>query len=503
MPLFITSDPGALHGVFARFIAPPATIDAQGTGTSVIVGQLPWGPPNVLTYPDGMGSFIQTFAPPGMDHTGSAYLSVIRKGWPLLGAVRVADPAAVAAHATLASVAPANLLTVPARCTGAAGNSIVAVVSAADDANANHFNMTVSVTGASGTTTESYRNLNISGTGADVFPNTANSVLIGPCTKLLAGIPVLATYAFGSGTSGTVTAAHYLGTQGTGGAYGLSLTEGDDTIDLIFFDDPGNAIRAACNAGMLNHCNFLGSRIGVIAGPSGQTAAQAQADAANYTSQWVWYTDPWTNVTTDDTSGSVFLIPGPSWGASVAAQVPASVSPAWKRDVQSQMLSGITSLEALRGPNARAANTQAGVSTLMKRSQRGGFAFEAAVVTTQTAGEKLLTDSRMDLFIASSVVDAWIPWTDAPNISFYQNDLVHALDGFLDGLKKNATEDPEHSEFIVDYEILPLSSTNTAASIAAGQFTIGVNVQYGSQMSQIFFNLQGGETVSVSVAQAA
>ncbi len=502
MPLFITSDPGALHGVFARFLAPPATIEAQGTGTAVIVGQFPWGPPNVLTYPDGIGAFIATFAPPGMDHTGSAYLSVIRKGWPTLGAVRVADPAAVAAHATLASSTPTNLLTVPARYTGTAGNSIVAVVGPADDGNSNHFNLTVSVTGASGSTSETYRNLNISGTGADVLPNTANSVLIGPCTKLAAGIPVATTYTFASGTNGTVTASHYVGTQGTGGPYGLAVTEGDDTIDLIFFDDPGNSLRPTANAGMLAHCNFLGNRVGIVSGPSGQTAAQAQTDAANYLSQWVAYVDPWTNVTTDDTSGSVVLIPGCSWLASVAAQIPASVSPAWKRDAQSAMLDGITSLEALRGPNARAANTQAGICTLMKRA-RGGYAFEAAVVTTQTAGEKLFTDSRMDLFLASSVVEAWLPFTDAPNIPFYQNDLVHSLDQFLDGLKRNATQDPEHLEFIDDYEILPLASTNTQASIAAGDFTVGADVKYGSQMSRIFFNLQGGETVTVSVAQAA
>lgn len=495
MPLFITADPGALHGVYAEEQPPPATISGTGTGTSVIVGQLPWGPPNLLQYPGSMAAFFAMYAPAGMTRTGSAYMSVIRKVWPLLGAVRVADPAAVAAHATVTAAGPTNVLTVPARYTGTEGNALVAVVTAADDGNANHFNLTVSVTSASGSTSETYRNLNISGTGADVLPNVANSLLIAACTKLVAGLPTVGTYTFGSGTNGTVTSTHYLGTQGTGGLYGLALTEGDDTINHIFFDDPGNSIRAACNAGMLAHVVFVTNRVGYITGPSAQTQSQAATDVANYVSQYIAYIDPWVNVA-DNVTGATALIPGASFAASVAAQLPASVSGAWKRDTNSNMLAGISSLETVRGPQSRAANTQSGICTLFTR-RRGGFAFESWVNTSQTSGIKNLTRTRMNVFIAQSVEDAWQPFVDAPNVPFFQQDLVNSLDNFSDGLKRNASVNPANAEAILDYLILPLSSTNTPTTLAAGDFTVGAQFKYFAGMSRIFLSMQAGETVVI------
>ena len=48
------------------------------------------------------------------------------------------------------------------------------------------------------------------------------------------------------------------------------------------------------------------------------------------------------------------------------------------------------------------ANNQAGISTLIKR-RRGGFAFEAGVVTSLTAGATELTRTRMGQFIARSI----------------------------------------------------------------------------------------------------
>ena len=65
---------------------------------------------------------------------------------------------------------------------------------AASDGDANHFNVTVTVTGASGATTDKIENINISGVGADDYPTSdadlAKLALVGGFTVNAAGRPV-------------------------------------------------------------------------------------------------------------------------------------------------------------------------------------------------------------------------------------------------------------------------------------------------------------------------
>src|SRR6185312_10115737 len=181
MGLFSTTVSGP-RGVYAVENPPPSIVAATGTNTSVMVGQPPWGPVNTLTYPSSIGDYYNTFAPRGMTRTGSAHLSIIRKGWPLIGAVRACDPTAAAATATINKTGPTALLVATAKSVGTAGNSIAITIGAAGDGNANHFSFAVSVSGLSGTTQEFYDNCNVSGTGANVLPNLANSLLLASVT---------------------------------------------------------------------------------------------------------------------------------------------------------------------------------------------------------------------------------------------------------------------------------------------------------------------------------
>jgi phage tail sheath protein FI len=493
--LFITS-PSQLHGVFAIDVPPPSVVSATSTNIAITVGQFPWGPAEVLTYPSTIGAFYQTFAPRGMDRTGSAHLGVIRKGWGILGAVRVQDPNAVKAQATISSIAPTPLFTVIAIAAGTAGNSLIVTIGAASDANANHFNMTVSVSGASGTTSEIYTNLNISGVGADVLPNFTNSVLLGTFTKLAAGLPAVGNTTFSGGTNGTTTSNHYVGTPG-GADFGFALLEGDNTISHVFTDDPGNTLRPAVNNGLVAHGELMTDRIVYLSGNSGQTAAQAQADVANYRSIRACYVDAWAYLF-DDTDGTKRLAPGASWAASVASQLPPSVSIAWKADFVSGMFAGMAGLEFDRG-NGRAQNTASGITTLMKR-QTGGFAFEAAKNTSLTAGQTNLTRTRMGIYMARSVVASWQPFVDAPNVAFFADDMMQGLDTFLSQLKRNAKIDPAFLPYIVDYLIKPASAVNTNASIAGGDRNIAAQVQLGSSMERINLQIQFGESVTIQAA---
>lgn len=499
MALFVSA-PQTGTGVFGVLQQPPSSIAAAGNSTAVVVGQFPWGPINQLVYPGGApgGTYKQTFAPDGSSRaTSSGHLSVIRKAWPKLGVVRALPASAVAATATITSSTPTNILALVAAYPGTQGNSITATTSAASDGNANHFNLLISLSSTSGTTSELYQNLNISGVGADVLPDLSTSVLLASATKSTAGIPKLQSWVFSGGTSPAVTANEYVGTPG-GNDFGFALCEQDTTISHLFADDCGASLRPTVNAGLVSHLALTTNKLGYLSGVAGQTAAQAQTDVANYRSQWACYVDPWAYVA-DDVTGAQQIAPGASWAASVASQIPASLDVGFRAPYMVAMLAGIAKLEAQRGPSARSANTLAGISTLTAIDQ-GGYSFEGGFNTSGLAGSTDLSSSAMDVYLAKSVATSWAPYVNAPNIDYYQHDLVTGLDAFLGQLVFNADLNPAFLPYVKAYRILSTASSNTANSIAAGGFTVAAQVQYGSQMRQIYFQLQAGVGVTVTVS---
>jgi hypothetical protein len=180
----------------------------------------------------------------------------------------------------------------------------------------------------------------------------------------------------------------------------------------------------------------------------------------------------------------------------VAAQIPPSVSIAWKNQQITGLLAGIASLEANRG-SSRALNTSAGIATLIT-GQQGGIVFEAGVNTSGVSGQTNLTRTRMGIYIAKSAVQSWYPFVDAPNVPFFQQDLMNSAEMFLGQLVINKSINPGILPYIMGYNVLPTASANTPTTIAAGQFNVAAQVQLGSSMSQIILSMQYGETVVVS-----
>lgn len=496
--LFLDSTSAATrHAVYAIERMPPPSIRAAGATVSAIVEQFPWGPEGIYTI-EGVRDFIEKYAPGGMSRTGAGYLSVIGKAWPVLRIVRVLGTGAAAASVTLQMTGAVNCLALALKYKGAAGNSVTATVSDASDGDANHFNLTVSISNTLGTTEDVLTNLNYSGTGADSTPSFTNAKLLGSITKVAAGRPVNGTFSFTTGSDGTVTSAEYVGTQGAADK-GISLLEGDKTIDLVFTGDPGNALRAAVNAGLKAHADFTTDRQAIINGNSGMAATDARTDVASYRSKRACYIDVWA-YQNDDVDGTEQLVAPAPFFASVAANFSPSTSPAWKSSEASKYLSSIVKLEAQRG-DAAYANELAGICTLQKEDN-GNYTFEAAVNTNYpndpSTGSYKRT--RMAHYIAKAVAGSLREYVDAPNVSLIMNDEVTAVTEFLDGLKLNATTDPISLPHIVDYAIRPLGDFNTQASIDAGQFTIPADIKLSSDQSKIFFSMQIGETVKVTAA---
>lgn len=498
MGVWISSKSAARrHSVYAIARTPPATVKATGTGVVAMVGEFPWGPKQVLTTPAGTKELIQMFAPPGMSHLGSAYLSLIAKGFPSLRIVR-AMASSGTVKATCALVDGATTVgTITAKYEGTAGNSLTATVSTASDGDSNHFDLAVTVTGTSGTTTDVFKNLNGSATGTktDVSTMLAGKLLVGGIAWGTSGRPASATLTFSTGADGTIAAADYVGTASTGDK-GLALLETDKSIRHVFVGDPGGTHRATVMAGVKAHADLMGDRIGYIHGANGLTKSQVVSDVASYRSENVVYCAPWAYIS-DDTTGAEQLVPPSGFGASVAAQLSPSTSIAWKDNEVGTMLGGIVRLETDYGQGVPDL-TDAGVACLI-REENGGHRFEAGVTTIAPSEptKRNLTRTRMGQYIAVSFANSVRSMVDSPNVTSNQVSLVGALQSFMDVLVSNKDQDPNHTPFVAAYEILDLAAENSQAEVDNGDFTIPLNVKIGSAMERIFLSIQHGESVTI------
>ena len=493
MPVFVSSKTSAtVHGAFAIEQTPPTQIAATSTTRVGMVGQFPWGPKDERFEPGSIAEAKNTLAPPGFTRTGSAYLMLVGKTFVDLSVVRVLGSSSSAGSVTLVDSGPTNIVSWPAKYHGTTSGQFTWTVSDATDGDPNHFNFTVSITGASGTTTDSIQNFNASAVGTQTVLTDQmleSLLLIGQPTVLNAGRPVNGTGSFSSGTNGTINAGAYVGTVGTGDR-GIALMEGDNAVRFVVVDDPGNTLRAAVNDALQAHCELMGDRVTFVTGNSGQTAAAARADALNYSSDRVVYLDPWV-YQRDDVTQAETLVPGSAFAASLACQTSPSTSIAWKADEQRAKLQGITRLEFDRGLG-RGTNTTNGVATWL-REETGGHTLEADVVTIAPANvaKKSLTRRRMLDYIAVSFVQSVRGEVDAPNVDLNREDVDTALKNFMGQLKRNKDGDPNHTPFVVDYLIPDLSSANTDVTIAQGEFNLPLAVQFGSAMERIFLLISG------------
>lgn len=487
-----------LHGVYGLERKPPPAIVAQGSGVVAVVAALPWGPAQQLTAPGSLGEALAMYAPRGMAHGGSSYMTLISKGFPELRIVRVMGATSAIASCILSTAAPLAICTITLKYPGTEGNNVTAVVSPASDLNALHWNLTVSITGASGTTTETVQNINLSGTGADTVFNFATFILIGSIVKTNAGRPANGTLAFAGGTSPAILSSDYIGTLGNPDK-GLSLLEADKTIRHVVTDDTGSSLRAAVNAGILAHVEGMGDRIGYINGDSGLTAIASRADAALYQSFQIAYIDSWV-YQRDDIDGTEHLVPPAVWAASVASQTSPSTSIAWKDADMGAMLAGITRLESDRGSGA-ATNSDAGVVTLI-RGVLGGWRFESDPNTNMPvdASRGDLRRSRMAIYLVTAFVRSLGSMVDSPNVPGNQEKIQIAWTGFMKALKRAKDKDADHTPHILDYSIAPITTTNTPDSIQAGEFLVATDVETSATMAKIGLSLSIGTTVRVSAS---
>ena len=517
MSVWISSKTNARrHGVYAIARTPPKMIQAIGTGVVAMVGQFPWGPPNQLVTPLGTKELIDMFAPAGMDHLSTGYLSLIGKGFPSLRIVRVLGSGALPAKCVIRDKTTNQpLITLKAKYPGEAGNNLICTIGPVSATSTDKAELVISVTGASGTTSDVFRinQKTTLPTPAEVQSWLATALLLGDFELSPSFDPETAdmgpgSFLFEGGTDGNLTAADYVGTPGTGDR-GLALLENDRSIRQVFVDDCGDSFRSAVNAGIRLHVELMGDRIGFIngdagmelggvfeGGPGGKQLVGVLGDVERFRSERIVYVDPWCFIY-DDVTGAEQLVPPAGFAAAVAAQLSPSTSLAWKDSEVGAMLSGIVRLHSNRGLGI-ADMTDSGIMALI-REDEGGHRFEAGVLTIAPSdpSKRSITRTRMGDYIAISFAKSARSMVDAPNVQANQVVLVGMLQAFMDGLLAARESDPAHQPFVDAYEITDLSAVNTQQELAEGNFTIPLNVRIGSSMERIFLSIMHGETVTV------
>lgn len=488
MSVFVDSKAQARrHGVYGIEAAQPATVTATGTGTVALIDTFSWGPEQVVTFPSDPTALLNMVAPPGASRSTRAYLSLIRKAFARMCFVRVVANDAAKASANVTK------FTVVARYKGALANGFVLTIGNATDGVSTHFDMTITLSGASGNTTDLIRNCDNGTAGLMSAVDMSKALLIGSITETATGRPTNGTYTFSGGSDGSIASSDWVGTSGTADK-GIALLEGDKTIDFVVPGDAGSN-RAAVNAGAVAHCTLMTDRMAIINGASGQTAAQAQTDVASYRSTRVIYVDPWVYIF--DEAGALQLVPPATFAAAVASQLPPSTSIAWKADTVQKMLQQVQALESYRGNNA-ADNTDAGIVTMIKEDQ-GGFTFESAKNTYHPTDPRkgTIKRTRMGHFIARSAVQSLRPYVDSPNVESNQQDEFEAVKEFLQELKTaGASKNVNLLTHIADFAMADPSAMNSQASLDAGEYTIGADVKVSSDQEKIFLMLNYGENVN-------
>ncbi len=496
--LIVTSTAQAIgHGVFGIERTPPAVIRPVGASVDGIVDQFPWGPSDSVYTVLDPNDFASKFAPPGMSRTGGGYMAISGKAWPLLKVVRAIGLDAVIANATIPKTGPTDLFTVTLKYAGSAGNDVSWTTSAATDGDANHFNLLVSITGASGTTQDKFENINFSAVGTTTIVNCKNCYLVGSVEPITTGVPIFTSDSFADGDDGTIDGPAYVGTQGSNDV-GISLFETDKSIDFVFTGDPGDSLRAAVNAGLSAHADYMTDRMAFINGDSGMSLADVQTDVQDYRSLRVCYEDNWA-YQRDDVDGTERLVGPAPFAVSVASNLSPSTSFSWKATEAQRFMSAITRLETKRGVNGAYTNEQQGINTL-QREDGGGYTFESAVVTAapNEPSKRKYKRTRMTHYIAKSIVGSLRPYVDSPNVPENQNSEIQAVFNFLDQLKRNAKTNPNALPHIVDFTIRDIGTFNSQTDIDNGQFTIPADIKISSDQEKIFVSMQIGESVTIT-----
>lgn len=504
-PLF--SDNLALErapGVYAIELAPPVVIQGQVLGYIGFVFQGEWGPMGVVGEPSGTAEFNTTYFPPGSPHNSTGYYALMRRKRMPLRPVRITPTGTAPATAAVVAAAGTGTYTLTARYPGALGNSIVATWRAATDGDAAHRDLELTLSNATtGVTTERVRNI-VLNTDLDLTVTSAN---------LPGGSNLLASLTFSTGSAlpaagASVTLGSATGaTSATAGSNGVAVAADYTTalallalrtdLFVVCTDDPGDSLRDAVNDALVAHVAATRRSLAVFqSSAQGASWSTVKSDVNNssptYRSDRTLPQGAWVKV--QDDTGVERITPWTTFVASALVNTEPQQSHAWRDEIVTQLYSGVASIYApfnTADSDIQGDATEQGIGLPVKIDS--GHAALHDRTSSLTAGKKFTITRRLKDFFARALVTNLQSYVNGSNWRGRHLEVKALVDAFFAGESpEGRPNDPRVVTFATN-----IDSVNTSGTIAAGNFSLGIDARTPSVMEKIGLLFNVGETVTV------
>jgi hypothetical protein len=489
-------------------IVPPQNLVLNGVPTNVlgVVGTAPWGPIGQPVIVATMSDYAQTFGPivARKYDMGTQVATAVQQGAQNFRCVRVTDGSDTAAQVAV----PATTFTFTALYTGSLGNQIVLTMGAGSLANT--WRLTVALPGLA---PEVYDN--IAGTGAGLWTalaaavNQGQGLLRGPSRLVIASAngttaaPAPFTLTLGTGNAGTdgatgITAATLVGLDilPRKGMYALR----GQGCGIALLADVDDASQYTTQAGFgLQEGIYM-----ILTGPAGDTIADAvtvkqAAGLDSYAAKlmfgdWLWWSD--------QVNGTIRLVSPQGFAAGRLA----NLSP--EQSSLNKPLYGVIGSQksGLPGSGQTTSYSSADLSALLSAGidvianpqpggsywgVRGGHnsssnaAIDGDNYTRLTNYIAATLAAGMGQFVGQVINAGLFQQIRATQLSFLQNMLGQGLLGSADGSQP--------------FSVICDISNNPASRTGLGYVQSDAQVQYQAINEKFIVNIEGGQTVQVSV----
>ncbi len=488
-------------------IVPPQSLLLNGVPTDIVgvVGTASWGPVGEPTVIGSMSDYAAAFGPvmARKYDMGTQVATAVLQGASNFRCVRATD-----GTDTAASLAVLGAITFTAMYTGSTGNALTLTFSAGSAANS--WRLTVALPGQS---PEVYDN--ITGTGALFWQNIANAVnngngvLRGPSQLVVASAqsveatPVAGVYLFASGTPGSdgangVTAATLVGVDVLPRLGMYALRSQGCAIALLADTDDATQWSVQMEFGLSESVYMI------LTGPAGDTIEDAvtvkgEAGIDSYAAKmmfgdWVYWFDQ-TNAVTRLVSPQGF----------VAGRL-ANLSP--EQSSLNKPLYGVVGTQKSGQPGGATATSYASadLTTLLgagidviANPQPGGayWGVRGGFNSSSSAAVNGDNYTRLTNYIAATLQAGMGGYVgELVNTTLFQN-IRSTLLAFLNGLLQQGMLGSTNGS--VPFAVVCDISNNPLSRTALGYVQADVQVQYQAINEKFIVNVQGGQTVQVSV----
>lgn len=468
---------------------PPGQIAGVRTDIVGVVGDFPWGDPNVITAVGSTAELFAAFCPPEFDAAASApaMRAFLNKAFP--GGLRVVriDATSAAKASSGAVTAGTGSITITAKHKGALGNQIRYQFVAATGGDAAKRDLLITI----GT--------RYSARYKDLAHGSIASAVADPFVDVTASAPSAMPTAMGSaaalasGADGTAVAADYVGSPTS--AAGIRKFYGESVkVAALFVAECPSALVSAVNAGLYAYATEADKGMAVLCTPPGATAAATITDAASYRDDRAFY--GWPRVKTPDAYGDLaeIVVDGNAFAAAAIVSVDPEVSPGGAPGAP--FLKGITGLENEDVPRATYDDlNDAGVAPFQLVDGLGCI-LRKGVTTSITSGLTQIFRRRMTDYILDSIAGRAQNFVGRPlDVDLASQTVGPEMGGLVSEIQQFLGELRFRSRirgFIVD----PFSQ-NLQSNLDAGRWFLAVRVKLLSAADEIVLVAGVGESVEI------